>query len=34
MLLGDEIKANESLINLVERYPNSEYVKKAKKILK
>ena len=33
MLLGDEIKANESLINLVERYPNSEYVKKAKQIL-
>ena len=34
ILLGDEIKANEALINLVENYPNSEYVKKAKKILK
>jgi len=34
ILLGDELKANEALVNLVDNYPNSEYVKKAKKILK
>jgi len=34
MLLEDEVKANESLISLVEKYPNSEYVKKAQQILK
>ena len=34
MLLEDEVRANEALVNLIDNYPNSEYVKKAKKILK
>ena len=34
MLLEDELKANEALVNLIDNYPNSEYVKKAKKLLK
>ena len=34
MLLEDEFKANEALVNLIDNYPNSEYVKNAKKLLK
>ena len=34
ILLNDELNANISLNDLIENYPNSEYVKKAKELLK
>ena len=34
ILLQDELNANKTLDNLIENYPNSEYVKKAKDLLK
>ena len=34
LILKDELNANNTLNNLIENYPNSEYVKKAKELLK
>ena len=33
IILEDELNANNALNNLIENYPNSEYVKKAKELL-